>query len=186
MKQTWVVLVLTVALGPAGCTKSGTPATDPVESRSTASAPRSEVPAELVGSWEHGSINFALWENYKEGHYAGRNAAPTREAMTIGRNGEARFYRYEMAYPLYEELIDCDGTVAFDSDTFTFTPVRGRKRHFDTRHSANNQNRPLTPTELTAPKLAGKRRYAVLTGSTPPAIRITVPGSAPYNWYKKE
>jgi hypothetical protein len=69
--------------------------------------------------------------------------------------------------------------------TFTFYPVKGRKRFYDTRHPANSKDRALTGTELNAPKLAGKRRYDYLASSDPVALRITVPSSAPYNWYKK-
>jgi hypothetical protein len=109
-----------------------------------------------------------------------------REAMVFGQDGDAKYYRYEFAFGLYEELIDCVGTVTFDGDgTFTFTPVQGRKRYFDTRHPANNKDRALTRAELNDPKLAGKRRYTFVTSSDPAALQITVPGSAPYNWYKK-
>ena len=73
------------------------PGDDASVNSSSASSSRSEVPSELVGAWEHGSTDFALWENYKEGYYAGRNAAPTREAMIMGKNGDAKFYRYEAA-----------------------------------------------------------------------------------------
>jgi hypothetical protein len=87
---------------------------------------------------------------------------------------------------LYEELIDCEGTVSFNGDdTFTFYPLKGRKRYCDTRNSINNKDRALTGTELNAPRLAGKRRYNYIASPDPVALRITVPGSAPYNWYKK-
>lgn len=148
--------------------------------------PATEVPDELVGAWEHGYIDFTFWENYKEGYYAGRNAVPSREAMIFYKNGEAKFYRYEFGFNMYEELIDCTGTVSFNSDgTFTFYPVKGRKRFFDTQHSANNKDRALTATELASSKIAGKRGYVYNGSSAPPSIKITVPGSAPYNWYKK-
>lgn len=166
---------------PAGDPTPKTPHTDPPKTE----APKTEVPAELVGTWEHGSIDFTLWENYKQGYYAGRNAAPSREAMVIRKDGTAKFYRYEFAFNLYEELIDCEGTITVAGDEFTFTPTKGRKRHFDTRYAPNNKDRALTDKELTDPKLAGKRRYAVVPKSDPPALRITVPSSAPYNWYKK-
>lgn len=167
--------------GAASTTGGGPPAKDP-----PADQPRAHVPDEVVGSWEHGTIDFALWENYKPGRYAGRDAIPSREAMTIAKNGDAKFYRYQFALGLYEELIDCEGTVTFPGDgTFTFRPVKGRKRFYDTRHSANNKDRPLTEAELKDPKLAGKRRYEYLASSDPVALRITVPSSAPYNWYKK-
>ena len=143
------------------------------------------MPDELVGAWEHGTIDFVLWENYREGYYAGRNAIPSREAMVFEKNGDAKFYRYEFAFGLYEELIDCTGTVTFNSDgTFTFYPRQGRKRYYNTRHSEDNKDRPLNSTELNNPKIAGKRGYTY-NGSDPGKLQITVPGSAPYNWYKK-
>jgi hypothetical protein len=144
------------------------------------------VPDELVGSWANGSFDFVLWENYREGYYAGRNAAPTREAMVFNQNGEAKFYRYEFAFTLYEELIDCTGTVTFnDNATFTFYPFQGRKRYYDTlHHGENNKERPLTNQELSEPKLADTRGYAYNGSSDPSVIRITVPSSTPYNWYK--
>ena len=148
--------------------------------------PRTVVPDELVATWECGSIDFKLWEDYREGYYAGRNAIPSREVMILSKNGDAKFYRYEFAYGLYEELIDCTGTVTFNNDgTFTFYPIKGRKRFYDTHYSPHNVDRALTATELTLPKLAGKRGYTYIGTSNPPAVRIVVPGSAPYNWYKK-
>jgi hypothetical protein len=186
MNRSALVFVLTAALGATGCGSNVTPEGTPQATHPTADAPRTEVPDELVGTWEHGSIDFALWENYKEGYYAGRNAVPSREAMVIRKNGDAKFYRYEFAFGLYEELIDCEGTVTVGDGTFTFTPTKGRKRFYDTRHSPNNKDRPLTAEELTNPKLAGKRGYTPVANSDPPALRITVPSSAPYNWYKKK
>ena len=145
----------------------------------------SEIPDEFLGAWEHGSIDFVLWENYREGYYAGRNATPSREAMIFKKNGEARFYRYEFGFGMYEELIDCTGTVTFNDDgTFTFHPTSGRKRYYNTRYSANNKDRALTKEELANPKIAGKRGYSY-SSSNPSVIQITVPGSASYNWYKK-
>jgi quinol monooxygenase YgiN len=148
--------------------------------------PRTEVPDELVGSWTDGSFDFVLWENYPEGHWAGRNAVPTREAMVFSKNGDAKFYRYAFAFNIYEELIDCTGTVTFnDNGTFTFYPVQGRKRFYDTLHQGeNNKDKPLTTTELADPKLAGTRGYAYNGSVDPPVIRISVPSSPPYNWYK--
>jgi hypothetical protein len=58
-------------------------------------------------------------------------------------------------------------------------------RFYDTRHSSNNVDRALTSAELADAKLAGTRGYTYIGKSDPPAIQITVPGSAPYNWYKK-
>jgi hypothetical protein len=148
--------------------------------------PRTKVPDELVGTWEDGSLDFTLWESYREGYYSSRNSAATREAMVFEKNGNARFYRYQHAYPFYEELIDCTGTVTFSDDgTFTFYPTKGRKRHFDRRYSPNNKDRSLTKDELKSTKLAGKRGYVYNGSTTPPSVRITVPSSAPYNWYKK-
>jgi hypothetical protein len=187
-----VLLAAAAALGGAGCERGAGPGGEPTAKNPTADPPgtdppKAEVPAELVGAWEHGPIDFALWENYKPGYYAGRNAAPSREAMVIGKDGGAKFYRYEFAFGLYEELIDCEGAVTVGGDgTFTFTPTKGRKRHLDTRYPPNNKDRALTAEELKAPKLAGKRAYARVASSDPPALRITVPGSAPYNWYRKQ
>jgi quinol monooxygenase YgiN len=148
--------------------------------------PRTEVPDELVGAWEHGVIDFELWENYREGYWAGRDAIPSREVMVFQKNGDAKFYRYEFAFNLYEELIDCTGTVTFNNNgTFTFYPVQGRKRFYDTRHSENNKDRPLTDKELSEPKIAGTRGYTYNGATDPPTIIIKVPTSAPYNWYKK-
>lgn len=148
--------------------------------------PRTEVPDELVGAWEHGTIDFTFWENYKQGQWAGRNAIPTREAMIFSKNGEAKFYRYEGLFNFYEELIDCTGTVTFNGDgTFTFYPVKGRKRFFDTQHAPNNKDRALTKDELAGPKLGGKRGYVYVANSTPQKIEIKVPTSAPYFWYRK-
>ncbi len=147
---------------------------------------RTEVPDELVGAWEHGYIDFEFWENYQEGYYAGQYATPSREAMIFYKNGDARFYRYEFARNLYEELIDCTGTVTFNEDgTFTFYPQQGRKRFHDFSHDSNSVDRALSSEELADAKIAGTRGYIYIGESTPPAIQITVPGSAPYNWYKK-
>ena len=105
--------------------------------------------------------------------------------MVIYKNGKARFYRYEFAFGMYEELIDCTGTETFNNDgTFTFYPDGGRKRYYDTRYSANNKDRALTGKELESPKIAGKRGYNYNNSSNPPVIQITVPGSTSYNWYK--
>jgi len=146
---------------------------------------KTEVPSELVGSWHTGAFDFVLWENYREGYYAGRNAVPSREAMVLRQDGSAKFYRYEFAFNFYEELIDCEGTVTFHGDgTFTFYPTRGRKRFNDFRHSEQSLDRALSAAELAAPKLAGRRAYAYVAGSEPPTLQITVPSSAPYNWYK--
>jgi hypothetical protein len=144
------------------------------------------VPAELVGAWEYGYMDFDFWENYEEGRWAGRNAGPMREAMIFYGNGEARYYRYLFAFNLYEELIDCTGPVKFHDDgTFTFSPRQGRKRFHDFRHSSNSKDRALTSSELQDPKIAGKRGYTYIGDSDPPALQIKVPSSAPYNWYKK-
>lgn len=151
------------------------------------SGQRTEVPSELVGAWHTGAFDFALWESYREGYYAGRNAVPSREAMVFQKDGSAKFYRYEFAFNLYEELIDCEGTVAFHGDgTFTFYPARGRKRFNDFRHSEQNTDRALNAAELASPKLAGRRAYAYAIASEPARLQITVPSSAPYNWYKAE
>lgn len=148
--------------------------------------PRTEVPDEIVGAWEDGSLDFALWENYKQGYWAGRNAVPSREAMVFKKNGEAKFYRYVSLFNFYETLVDCEGTVTFNGDgTFTFYPVKGRKRYYETRDPGRNYDRALNGTELNAPEIAGKRGYEYIGSANPPRIRITVPGSAPYNWYKK-
>lgn len=182
MKKLTFLFIMAAVLGTMSCKKDEDPEDDP-----PTDTPRTEVPDELVGAWQSSSIDFALWENYREGYYAGRNATPTREAMVFSKNGDAKFYRYEFAYGLYEELIDCEGTVAFNSDgTFTFYPVKGRKRFYDSRNASNSVDRALTNSELTDPKIAGKRAYTYLASSDPVAIRITVPGSAPYNWYKKD
>ena len=147
--------------------------------------PRTVVPDQLVGTWENGSIDLTLWENYRQGTYAGRNAVPSREMMSFTKNGAAKFYRYEFAFGLYEELIDCEGTVAFSSDgTFTFYPVKGRKRFYDSRNRERSVDRPLNAAELTSAELAGKRAFA-LDPTDAAVIQITVPSSAPYNWYKK-
>lgn len=180
MKKLFYLLAMISVFGTISCKK------DDAGTDGPGNTPRTEVPDELVGAWEHGTIDFQLWENYQEGHYAGRNAAPTREAMIFNKNGDAKFYRYEFAFNLYEELIDCTGTVTFNGDgTFTFYPTKGRKRFYDTRHSSNNVDRALTAAELAAPEIAGKRGYVYNGASNPPVIRITVPSSAPYNWYKK-
>jgi hypothetical protein len=191
MRRIALLVVVTAVLGLVGCAKDAAPGgdphvTNPAPTKPQADAPKTEVPAELVGAWEHGTIDFALWENYKPGHYAGRNAAPSREAMVIRKDGTAKFYRYEFAFGLYEELIDCEGTITFPGDgTFTFTPTKGRKRFLEPRKPERNKDRALTAEELKSPKLAGKRQYAYLASSDPVAVRITVPSSAPYNWYKK-
>jgi hypothetical protein len=143
------------------------------------------VPDEFVGAWENGPVDFVLWENYKQGYWAGRNASPLREAMVFYKNGEAKFYRYEFAFTAYEELIDCTGKVTFHGDgTFTFYPTKGRKRYYSTRHPEDSNDRPLTIEELKMPKIAGKRGY-VFAANKPGVIQVLVPGSAPYNWYKK-
>ena len=180
MKKMLFLFSMIALLCSASCDKGGQ------ENGGPNGTPRTEVPDEIVGAWEHGSIDFVRWENYQEGYWAGRNAIPTREAMVFQKNGDAKFYRYEFAFGLYEELIDCTGTVTFNSDgTFTFYPVKGRKRFYNTRHSEENVDRPLTGTELVDPELAGTRGFTYSNTSNPPTLRITVPGSAPYNWYKK-
>lgn len=181
MKKLLFLLGMIAVLGTTSCKKDHKDPDGP-----PADTPKTEVPDELVGAWEAGTIDFVLWENYREGYYAGRDAIPTREAMIFNKNGDAKFYRYEFAFNMYEELIDCTGTVAFNGDgTFTFYPAQGRKRFYDTRYSSNNVDRALTSEELTDPKIAGKRGYTYISSSNPPAIQITVPSSAPYNWYKK-
>ncbi|HLG38641.1 MAG TPA: hypothetical protein VI461_03195 [Chitinophagaceae bacterium] len=180
MKKLFFLLNMITILQAAACKTNESNADNPGDTLQT------EVPDEFVGSWEHGSIDFVFWEKYREGYWAGRNATPSREAMIIYKNGKARFYRYEFAFGRYEELIDCTGTVTFNDDgTFTFYPQSGRKRYYDTQYSANNKDRALTGKELADPKIAGKRKYSYIGTSTPPVLQITVPGSAPYNWYKK-
>jgi quinol monooxygenase YgiN len=148
--------------------------------------PRTEVPADIVGAWEYGSIDFELWEKYQQGYYAGPDAVNSREAMVFSKNGDARYYRYEMTHGRSEELIDCTGTVTFNEDaTFTFYPIEGRKRFYDTRDHNNNKDTTLTTTELADPKLTFTRGYAYNGASDPAALQITVAGSEPYNWYKK-
>jgi len=72
-------------------------------------------------------------------YYAGQNAIPSRETMVFNKNGDAKFYGYEFAYNLYKELTDCTGTVTFNGDgTFTFYPVKGRKRYYDDTHYSSN------------------------------------------------
>src|SRR5688572_2744925 len=101
--------------------------------------------------------------------------------MVFSKNGDAKFYRYEFAFGLYEELIECTGTVTFNENgTFTFYPVSGRKRYYNTRHSENNTVKQLTGTALNDPRLAGTRGYTYINSSDPVVLRITVPGSAPY------
>lgn len=180
MKKFLLLIWMITPLVTVSCKK------DKNTSSGVTDTPKTEVPDEMVGAWEHGYIDFVFWENYKEGYWAGRNAIPSREAMVFKKNGEAKFYRYEFGFNMYEELIDCTGTVSFNNDgTFTFYPVKGRKRFFDTQYSANNKDRALTATELASPEIAGKRGYVYNGSSIPPSIKITVPGSAPYNWYKK-
>jgi hypothetical protein len=185
MKKITLLFIMAAVVGAMGCKSENGTEEEPPPTNNT---PRTEVPDELVGAWEHGSIDFAFWENYREGYWAGRNATPSREAMIFNKNGDAKFYRYEFAYGVYEELIDCEGTVAFNvsEGTFTFYPTKGRKRFYDTRSPTKNVDRALTSSELAAPKIAGKRGYSYQSTSTTPAIQITVPGSAPYNWYKKQ
>jgi hypothetical protein len=179
MKKLFILLVASTVLGAASCQKGDD---DP----GRAQTPRTEVPDEIIGAWEHGTIDFVLWENYPEGRYAGRNAIPSREAMVFSKNGDAKFYRYEFAFTMYEELIDCTGTVTFNENgTFTFYPVSGRKRFFDTHHPENSRDRPLSAAELADPKIAGTRGFTYISTSDPAVLRITIPGSAPYNWYRK-
>jgi hypothetical protein len=151
-----------------------------------ASGMEMEVPDEMVGAWENGSIDFQLWENYREGYYAGRNAVPSREAMVINKDGSAKFYRYEFAFGAYEELIDCEGTISFSNQgIFTFYATKGRKRYINLRYAAKNTDRPLNKGELASPRITGKRAYRYSVASGSPVVQITVPGSAPYNWYRK-
>jgi hypothetical protein len=181
MKKLILLLSIVGVIGTMSCKKDAENPIDPGGNH-----PRTEVPDEMVGTWEHGYIDFVFWENYREGYWAGRNATPMREAMVLSKNGDAKYYRYEFAFTLYEELIDCTGTVTFNGDgTFTFYPKQGRKRFNDLHHSSNSKDRPLTSEELAAPKLAGKRGYTYNGSSDPISVRITVPSSAPYNWYKK-
>ncbi len=181
MKKMLFLVSMMVFLCSASCDKNEQNTDNPGDS------PVTEVPDEIVGSWEHGSIDFVRWENYNEGYWAGRNATPSREAMVFKKNGDAKFYRYEFAFGVYEELIDCTGKVTFSADgTFTFRPTQGRKRFYNSRHSEDNVDRALTSAELTDPDIAGKRGYVYNGTTNPPSIKITVPGSAPYNWYKKQ
>jgi quinol monooxygenase YgiN len=148
--------------------------------------PRTEVPDEIIGAWENGSIDFELWEKYQQGTWAGAGAVQLREAMVFILDGDARYLRYELAPDQHEVLIDVTGTVTFNQDaTFTFYPVEGRKRFYDTREPQNNQDTALTATELADPKLALTRGYAYNGAADPPALQITVAGSEPYNWFKK-
>lgn len=180
MKKFFFFASLFTLLTAASCSK------DNQQPNDDTNTPRTEVPDEIVGAWEHSYIDFAIWENYPEGLWAGRYATPMREAMVFQKNGDVRYYRYEFARNMYEELIDCTGTVTFNSDgSFTFYPKKGRKRFFDTTQPQNNKDRALTSAELASPKIAGKRGYTYDGASNPPSLRITVPTSAPYNWYKK-
>ena len=143
--------------------------------------PGPNVPDELVGNWANGSFDFKFWENYKEGYYMSRNATIVREAMVFKKNEEARYYRYYNGWPSHEKLVDCIGTVTFNNDgTFSFQATKGRKRVYG--KNAKNEDRPLTAKELDDPEISGKRKFELT--SDPATIRITVPGSAPYNWYK--
>ena len=179
MKKLLFLLSAIAVLSTVGCKKDDGGGDNP-------NPPRTEVPDEIVGAWEHGYIDFDFWENYEEGRWAGRNATPSREAMIFQKNGDARFYRYEFAFNMYEELIDCTGTVTFNDDgSFTFYPKQGRKRFYDTHHPENSKDRVLTGAELNDPKIAGKRGFIYDGSANPPVMRITVPSSAPYNWYKK-
>lgn len=159
---------------------AGTPA-------GAADPPKNAVPDGLAGTWQHGWIDFEVWENYPERKYAGRNATPMREAMVIHKDGRAKYYRYEFAFGLYEELVDCEGKVTFHGDgTFTFTPSKGRKRFIDTRNPTNTKDRPLTEAELKNPKWAGTRRYEHDPAADPDALTIKVPTSAAYKWYRRK
>ncbi len=107
---------------------------------------RTTVPDKVVGTWANGSFDFELWENYREGYWAGRNAETVREAMIFEKNGDAKYYRYEGAHGIDELLIDCTGTVAFNDDgTFTFYPKKGRRRYYATTDRTKS-DRPLTDT----------------------------------------
>jgi len=150
------------------------------------STQRTQVPDEIVGTWNDGAFDFATWESYREQTWCGRSAAPTREAMVFEQSGDATYYRYECLYNFYEKLEEAEGTVAFHDDgTFTFAPRAGRRRYFEWRRSEANEDRPLTAAELVDPDLAGTRKYAYDGTTTPVTMRITVPSSAPYNWYKQ-
>ena len=77
---------------------------------------------------------------------------------------------YDRSVGMYEELINCFGTITFNDDgTFIFHPNSGRKRYYNARYSTNNKDRALKSEEFEIPTV----------------IQITVPGSAPYNWYRK-
>ena len=180
MKKLFLLLGMLIALSAMYCKKYD------AEAESSANSPRTTVPDEIVGAWDDGSLDFVMWENYREGYWAGRNAAPSREAMIFSKNGDAKFYRYEFAFGLYEELVDCTGTVTFNNDgTFTFYATKGRKRFYDPRYAPNNKDRALTAAELAHAELSGKRGYTYNGSTNPPTLRISVHGSAPYNWYKK-
>ena len=79
MKKLILLLSVFAAITTMSCKKSnGDTLPEP---------PRTEVPDEIVGAWEHGFIDFDVWENYTEGHWAGRNAIPSREAMIFTKEG---------------------------------------------------------------------------------------------------
>jgi hypothetical protein len=188
MKKATFLLIMLAALGTTSCkNENGGEGPPPNNNNNNTNTPRTEVPDEIVGAWESSPIDFVRWENYQQGYYAGRDAVPSREAMVFAKNGDAKFYRYEFVFNFYEELIDCVGTVTFNGDgTFTFYPVRGRKRYNDLRNASNSYDRALTSTELNDPKLAGKRAYVYDGSLDPPGLQITVPSSPTYEWYKKE
>jgi hypothetical protein len=54
------------------------PPAEPPGQPGPAPTPKTEVPDELVGVWQSSPIDFELWESYREGYYAGRNAVPSR------------------------------------------------------------------------------------------------------------
>ncbi|MEV6332432.1 hypothetical protein [Streptomyces sp. NPDC051909] len=181
MKRITFPIIVMIMLGVAGCRDGNGPQGD-----ASASPLGGKVPSELVGTWGSGAIDLTLWENYREGYYAGRNAIPTREVMIFKEDGAAKFYRYEYALNLYEELIDCEGFVTFNEDgTFTFHPVKGRKRFYDS-NPGNVADKALSGGELNDPEISGKRSYIYHGETNPATLEITVPGSAPYSWYKSE
>lgn len=109
-----------------------------------------QVPAELVGKWMHGTISPTnFWDDHT-GQYMG-NAYGMADYVTFGKDG-----RYEEFVYLYSQMYNCrtqiwtskQGTVSVNGDEITFHLKKGKYQVADTCSQRNNYSRPMTADEV--------------------------------------